>query len=94
MKEQISVELSAGDDPERRTHAAVELTSAEDLTKSPRTVARLLVECLEKEGVRYVFGLPGEETDELVFALAASAIRFVPCRHEQGAAKLFRWSLE
>lgn len=51
-----------------------------------RTVADLLVECLEKEGVRYVFGVPGEEIEDLLFALAASSIAFVPCRHEQGAA--------
>jgi glyoxylate carboligase len=41
---------------------------------------------LEKEGVRYVFGVPGEEIEDLLFALAASSIAFVPCRHEQGAA--------
>jgi thiamine pyrophosphate-dependent acetolactate synthase large subunit-like protein len=26
------------------------------------TGARLLISCLEREGVRYVFGVPGEET--------------------------------
>jgi thiamine pyrophosphate-dependent acetolactate synthase large subunit-like protein len=51
-----------------------------------RTVAELLVECLEKEGVHYVFGVPGEEIEDLLFALADSSIAFVPCRHEQGAA--------
>jgi acetolactate synthase-1/2/3 large subunit len=51
-----------------------------------RTVANLLVECLEEEGVRYVFGVPGEETEDVLFALAESSISFVPCRHEQGAA--------
>jgi acetolactate synthase I/II/III large subunit len=51
-----------------------------------RTVADLLVECLEKEGVHYVFGVPGEEIEDLLFALADSSIAFVPCRHEQGAA--------
>ncbi|HET7674213.1 MAG TPA: acetolactate synthase large subunit [Gammaproteobacteria bacterium] len=49
-------------------------------------VSDLLVRCLEKEGVRYVFGLPGEETEDLMFSLEKSSIRFVPCRHEQGAA--------
>jgi len=44
------------------------------------------VECLEKEGVHYVFGVPGEEIEDLLFALADSSIVFVPCRHEQGAA--------
>jgi acetolactate synthase I/II/III large subunit len=49
-------------------------------------VADLIVRCLEAEGVRHVFGVSGKETDELLFSLAESAIRFVPCRHEQGAA--------
>ncbi len=49
-------------------------------------VAKLFVKCLENEGVRYVFGLPGEENEDLLFALADSAIQFVPTRHEQGAA--------
>ncbi|MDP8960768.1 MAG: acetolactate synthase large subunit [Actinomycetota bacterium] len=46
----------------------------------------LLVWCLENEGTRYVFGVPGEETEALLFALDASSIEFVPTRHEQGAA--------
>ncbi len=50
------------------------------------TVAELFVKCLENEGVRYVFGVPGEETEELLFALADSSITFVPTRHEAGAA--------
>ncbi len=50
-------------------------------------VAELLVRCLENEGVRYVFGIPGEETLALNAALAASEkIKFVLTRHEQGAA--------
>lgn len=49
-------------------------------------VSDLLVKCLEAEGVRYVFGLPGEENEDLLFSLEASSIEFVPCRHEQGAA--------
>lgn len=44
------------------------------------------MECLEKEGVRFVFSVPGEETDALLSALAESSITFVPCRHEQGSA--------
>jgi acetolactate synthase-1/2/3 large subunit len=45
-----------------------------------------MVECLENEGVSVVFGVPGEENIRLVQALAASQIRYVLCRHEQGAA--------
>ena len=48
--------------------------------------ADLLVTCLEREGVEHVFGLPGEETEDLLFSLADSAVEFVPVRHEQGAA--------
>src|ERR671922_878672 len=49
--------------------------------------AQLLVRCLENEGVRYVFGIPGEETLDLNEALEQSAtVTFIPTRHEQGAA--------
>jgi acetolactate synthase-1/2/3 large subunit len=51
-----------------------------------RTVARVIVECLENEGVEYVFGLPGEENLLMIDALAASSIRFVTTRDERGAA--------
>ena len=51
------------------------------------TAAELFVQCLENEGVRYVFGIPGEETLDLNDALDASdQISFIPVRHEQGAA--------
>jgi acetolactate synthase I/II/III large subunit len=48
--------------------------------------AELLVQCLENEGVRYIFGLPGEENLHILEALKSSSIQFVTCRHEQGAA--------
>jgi acetolactate synthase-1/2/3 large subunit len=48
--------------------------------------AELLVRCLENEGVQFVFGLPGEETLELMDAFLDSRIRFIEARHEQGAA--------
>ena len=46
----------------------------------------LIVQCLENEGVRHVFGLPGEEILDILDSLLGSAITFVPTRHEQGAA--------
>ena len=46
----------------------------------------LVVRCLEAEGVKYVFGLPGEEIEDLLFSLEKSSIQFIPTRHEQGAA--------
>ncbi len=48
--------------------------------------SELIVRCLENEGVRYVFGVPGEEILDIVDSLADSRIRFIPTRHEQGAA--------
>jgi len=48
--------------------------------------AELLVRCLENEGVRYVFGLPGEENLHVLEALKNSSIQFITTRHEQGAA--------
>ncbi|HQJ26060.1 MAG TPA: acetolactate synthase large subunit [Thermoleophilia bacterium] len=54
---------------------------------SPRTAAQLFVDCLENEGVEFVFGIPGEETLDVSEALDRSQlITFVPTRHEQGAA--------
>ena len=47
----------------------------------------LLVACLEKEGVEYIFGVPGEENADFMLSLENSEkIKFVLTRHEQGAA--------
>jgi acetolactate synthase-1/2/3 large subunit len=46
----------------------------------------LLVKCLETEGVKYIFGIPGEETLDFLEAMRTSTIAFIPTRHEQGAA--------
>jgi acetolactate synthase-1/2/3 large subunit len=51
-----------------------------------RKASAVFVECLEAEGVRYVFGIPGEETLDLNESLADSSIQFVLVRHEQGGA--------
>jgi acetolactate synthase-1/2/3 large subunit len=48
--------------------------------------ADLLVQCLENEGVQYVFGLPGEENLHVLEAIKNSSIQFITTRHEQGAA--------
>jgi acetolactate synthase-1/2/3 large subunit len=53
---------------------------------SKRRASDVFVECLEAEGVRHVFGIPGEETLDLNESLADSSIAFVPVRHEQGGA--------
>lgn len=51
-----------------------------------RNTAYLLVECLEEEGVHYIFGIPGEENLAIMEALKRSKIEFITVRHEQGAA--------
>jgi acetolactate synthase-1/2/3 large subunit len=53
---------------------------------SARKASDLFVECLEAEGVKYVFGIPGEETLDLNESLQDSSISFIPVRHEQGGA--------
>ena len=47
----------------------------------------LLVQCLEEEGIEYIFGVPGEENADFMMSLERSdKIRFILTRHEQGAA--------
>ena len=48
--------------------------------------SELIARCLENEGVKYVFGVPGEEILDIVDSLVDSSVRFIPTRHEQGAA--------
>jgi acetolactate synthase-1/2/3 large subunit len=45
-----------------------------------------MVECLEKEGVEFVFGIPGEENIHLTDAITDSSIRYILTRHEQAAS--------
>jgi acetolactate synthase-1/2/3 large subunit len=51
------------------------------------TASRLLVDCLAAEGCEWVFSVPGEETMDILDALADDdRVRHVTTRHEQGAA--------
>lgn len=46
----------------------------------------LVVQCLENEGVKYIFGIPGEENLDLLDSLSRSKqIKFILTRHEQSA---------
>ena len=45
----------------------------------------LFVQALEKEGVDFVFGIPGEENLDFLDSLWRSNIRLVLTRHEQAA---------
>ncbi len=52
--------------------------------------AEALVRCLQEEGTRYVFGIPGDQcnpiTDAIYRLSGENGIRFVTTRHEQAAA--------
>jgi acetolactate synthase I/II/III large subunit len=48
--------------------------------------SELIVECLEAEGVEYIFGIPGEENIEFLNALSSSEIQFILTRDERWAA--------
>ena len=51
----------------------------------PAKASDLMVEALEREGVEYVFGIPGEENLDILESLRHSKIQLVLTRHEQGA---------
>lgn len=48
--------------------------------------AELMIKCLEREGVEYIFGVPGEENLDIMDALRDSSIEFIVTRHETNAA--------
>ncbi len=45
----------------------------------------VFVAALEKEGVKYIFGVPGEENLDLLESIRTSSIQFITTRHEQAA---------
>ncbi|WP_035353704.1 acetolactate synthase AlsS [Edaphobacter aggregans] len=51
-----------------------------------RTGARLLVDSLEAQGVKHIFGIPGAKIDSVFDTLLDSSIQTIVCRHEQNAA--------
>src|SRR3990167_8883706 len=59
------------------------------MSKSQKNTAEVLVECLEAHGVKYIFGVPGEETLDFLEAIRKShrnsKITFITTRHEQTA---------
>ncbi|MDD9952952.1 MAG: acetolactate synthase large subunit [Candidatus Woesearchaeota archaeon] len=46
----------------------------------------LFIKCLEEEGVKYIFGVPGEENLDLLESMRESSIKLIVTRHEQHAA--------
>src|ERR1700693_4155816 len=56
--------------------------------KETMTGARILWECLEREGVKHVFGYPGGAILPAYDALKHSSIHHILVRHEQGATHM------
>ncbi len=60
-----------------------------DMTQSQHpSGAKALVQGLEREGVKYIFGLPGGAAIPIFDALVESPIKLVLVRHEQGATHM------
>src|ERR1700734_1781751 len=51
-----------------------------------KTVAEVLVDTLEKIGVKHIFGLIGDSLNPLADAVRHSNIEWIGVRHEEGAA--------
>jgi acetolactate synthase I/II/III large subunit len=51
-----------------------------------KTGADLLVESLEAQGIKHIFGIPGAKIDRVFNRLQDSSIETIVCRHEQNAA--------
>src|SRR5208283_392623 len=62
-------------------------TAAQAQEKIP-TGGEKVVQCLEREGVEIIFGLPGGAAIPLFDALIGSKIKLVRVRHEQGAGHM------
>ena len=50
------------------------------------TVAELLVDTLERIGVKHIFGLIGDSLNPIADAVRRTQIEWVGVRHEEGAA--------
>lgn len=55
------------------------------MTDKQMKASDLFIKVLEKEGVEYVFAVPGEENLDMLESLRTSDIKLVLTRHEQGA---------
>src|ERR1700688_1186951 len=70
------------------TKAGAKLTDKSGEKPTMMTGARILWECLEREGVKTVFGYPGGAILPAYDALRHSSIRHILVRHEQGATHM------
>jgi len=64
------------------------MTDSSNRNLPARPGGRILVDSLVAQGVDMAFGVPGESYLAVLDALHDSAVRFVPCRQEGGAAMM------
>jgi acetolactate synthase I/II/III large subunit len=57
-----------------------------EVAEQTKTGTDVVVEILEAQGTKYVFGVPGAKIDKVFDTLRDSSIQTVVCRHEQNAA--------
>ncbi|TVR59043.1 MAG: biosynthetic-type acetolactate synthase large subunit [Spirochaetaceae bacterium] len=58
------------------------------MAKQKKTGAEIIVDVIQKEGVEYIFGLPGGAAIPIFDALVDSSVKLILTRHEQGAAHM------
>ncbi|MFW5686103.1 MAG: thiamine pyrophosphate-binding protein, partial [Spirochaetota bacterium] len=58
------------------------------MTATKRTGAQVIVDVIEREGVEYIFGLPGGAAIPIFDALVDSPVKLILTRHEQGATHM------
>ena len=58
------------------------------MTEQPQTIkaSDLFIQSLEREGVTFIAGIPGEENLDLLESISKSSIKLILVRHEQAAA--------
>ncbi|MFC1584010.1 biosynthetic-type acetolactate synthase large subunit [Fibrobacterota bacterium] len=58
------------------------------MVNKKRTGAQSLIDCLEQQGVEYIFGFPGGANIPIFDALIDSSLKLIRTRHEQGATHM------
>jgi acetolactate synthase-1/2/3 large subunit len=79
---------TVGNPQDQAKASAKTKTTTKTTTKPTMTGAAILWECLEREGVKHVFGYPGGAILPAYDALKHSKIHHILVRHEQGATHM------
>ena len=53
-----------------------------------RTGAEIIIDVIKREGIKYIFGLPGGAAIPIFDALVGSSVKLILTRHEQGATHM------